>query len=43
MEPSKSIPIFVNGTDLTPKFRINFDITNIADTKYITDIPVSSD
>ena len=38
MEPSESIPIFVNGTDLTPKFRINFDITNIATSDYIKNV-----
>ena len=37
MEPILSIPIMANGTDLTPKFRINYNITNILDT-YLKDI-----
>jgi hypothetical protein len=31
MESLQSIPILINGTDLTPKFRINVDITTLSE------------
>jgi len=34
MEPLKYIPIVVNSTGLTPKFKIKFDITNVTGSDY---------